>query len=586
MRGLGTFAALAWAAILSAAICGAAGQNRTAASKSQPEYKIQVERNLVLVRVVVRDAQGRMVRDLTKDDFQLFDSGKLQVISQFSTEGQAAPSEVTPPAPAQPSAITLQAPATKAGQTIPQNFVALYFDDLAMGAGDILRTRQAAEQYLASLAPDQIVAVFTSSGEVNQSFTPDRPPLRAALLRLQPRSRVSTGVPECPDLSDDEAYRIAVEHDQQALAAAAEKVQICGSAGAGVRATGRFQVRGGDHNVDRALDAAWRRWGRMEQQAIDTLRGLEQVVAFAANLPGRRTVLFISPGFISRTQSQRMNEIIDRALRGGVVVSAIDSRGLVANFPGGDLSQGGRGTASVQTTIREMISEEDAGRQNTDVLWAMASGTGGVFFENNNDLAAGFRQADGLDRFYYLLSFSPSDLRANGKFHKLEVKVAGGAAGSDYRIQARRGYYAPRPSREASAEPCRELQDLVMSRVELAGFPMRVETATVPVTEEKSQLHVEPLVDARALQFQERDGLYVDDVVFATAVFDARGNYVDGIQRTLHLRLTDTNLRELIEKGLTGEVSFLLPSGTYLLRQVLCEEGGRASTQNLTIKVP
>src|SRR5689334_12310976 len=42
--------------------------------------------NLVLVPVVVRDRQGHVVGNLTKDDFQLFDRGKPQTISSFSVE--------------------------------------------------------------------------------------------------------------------------------------------------------------------------------------------------------------------------------------------------------------------------------------------------------------------------------------------------------------------------------------------------------------------------------------------------------------------------------------------------------------------
>src|ERR1700687_5240861 len=65
-----------------------------------PTFRVRV--NLVLVRVVVRDSSGKVVSSLKKEDFQLSDNRKPQVISTFSTETpeshKVAPT-TPPPAP-------------------------------------------------------------------------------------------------------------------------------------------------------------------------------------------------------------------------------------------------------------------------------------------------------------------------------------------------------------------------------------------------------------------------------------------------------------------------------------------------------
>src|ERR1700674_5909448 len=63
----------------------AAGSNEEVSSRDTPTtFKVRV--NLVLVRVVVRDRQGKIVPNLKKEDFQLFDSRKLQTITAFNVE--------------------------------------------------------------------------------------------------------------------------------------------------------------------------------------------------------------------------------------------------------------------------------------------------------------------------------------------------------------------------------------------------------------------------------------------------------------------------------------------------------------------
>jgi len=105
----------------------AATDNAEVSSRdTAPTFRVRV--NLVLVRVVVRDQQGKVVPNLHKEDFQLSDNRKPQIISTFSMETPesrvvATTTSADPNVPADPEAAKAIAAA------LPQRFVSVVFDD-------------------------------------------------------------------------------------------------------------------------------------------------------------------------------------------------------------------------------------------------------------------------------------------------------------------------------------------------------------------------------------------------------------------------------------------------------------------------
>ncbi len=195
------------AAVAFSAFCISA-QTWAQTAADQPPLKLRIESNLVVVRVVARDAQGHSVENLRKEDFRLFDNGKEQAITQFGVEVQPASSN---PPPTSPSAAGVPPPAA------PEHFVAFYFDDLDMPFDDVVRARDAADRYLASsLRPSDRAAIFTSSGSISVDFTSDLERLRDSLSKLRPSSRL--GDNDCPKISDYQADRIVNHNDPDAIA--------------------------------------------------------------------------------------------------------------------------------------------------------------------------------------------------------------------------------------------------------------------------------------------------------------------------------------------------------------------------------
>ncbi len=443
------------------------GEQEIATQDVQAPFKVQVQRNMVLVRVIVRDSNGRPVPRLRKEDFRLFDNGKPQEIDQFALESSSRTSDVSRPAPGKERDEEAASEAGAANATA-RNFQALYFDDTQIQFEDFARTRDAADRYLATtLTAADRVGIFTSSGQGNLDFTDDRSKLHDALFKLRPRPMLLPDTNSCPDIGDYQAYLIVQQRDPSATDIATQEFIQCNCQGG----NSTTQQACTSQAASMAEGEATRVLNLWETQSEAVLRGLEQVIRRTALLPGQRSVIFLSPGFLFYNLEFQIAEIADRALRSGVVVNALDPRGLYVTVPGGDISHQPILSPTRPDLMgrKELIIEEGIS-QAEEVLSDFAADTGGQFFHNSNDLDKGFRQVGTLSDVYYVLAFSPRNLKFDGRFHKLKVSLANPVG---YTIQARRGYFAPKASEDVATKARDEIEQAVYSQDEMKELPVR-----------------------------------------------------------------------------------------------------------------
>jgi VWFA-related protein len=553
--------------------------------ETAPGFSVKAQRNEVLVRVVVRDASGKAISNLTKDDFRLYDNGKPQAVSAFLTEGGSA-AAVGGAAVVGGAATKAQAPVSELGPPSPiaQRYVAFYFDDLVISFEDMARTRDAAERYLeSSLRPTDRVGIFTSSGGGSLDFTDDRAKLHEALFRLKPRLTLRPES-DCPPLSPYEAYLIVELHDQQEIEIAGLKVIQCAC--------------GGDPSTcpDPRRQAEWRAdsvWRDNETQSRQSLRVLTDLVRRLGSVPGQRSIVWVSPGFLALTLHQYLAELTERALRNRVVINALDARGLYAMVPGGDASEGttiplspipGLLQSGPEFAARLVSIQSTGQSMNDDVMAEIAHDTGGVFFHNNNDYDAGFRKAGALPEFAYLLGFSPRDLKLDGKYHKLKVELV---AGRGYSVQARNGYYAPSAAPNAPQRVQEEIEQAVFSQDEFRELPLDISTQFFKVNDQTARLSVLARLDVRSLHFRKEEGRNVDNLTMIVAVFDRDGNLVDAKKKVIETHFRDATLEKLTRSGLGTKTGFEVRPGTYQVRVVLREsDSAQLSAQSRAVEIP
>ncbi|MGC2730389.1 MAG: VWA domain-containing protein, partial [Candidatus Sulfotelmatobacter sp.] len=479
------------------------------ASRDEPAtFKVNVK--LVVVRAVVRDSQGHAIGNLRQDDFQVFDKGKPQVITQFELE---QPGSLAAKARQESIENSGEIPSADASSNtgkvpaVPERFVAFLFDDVHLEFGDLARVREVAERHFATLRPTDRAAIFSTSGQTTLEFTDDRAQLHATLRRLQPRPIARGFGHDCPDISYYQADLILNKNDPQALGVAVQDTQTCSPGMLPNAAAGMVQS-----SASRALSAG-------DHESRISLGLLSDVVRTISRMPGQRSVVLVSPGFITPQLEYDYTQIIDSALRSQVVINTLDARGLYVPSSSADAS------ISTPPPAGKALIEIAAASAQDDLLAVLADGTGGVFFHNNNDLDEGFRRVADTPQYSYVLAFVPQNLKLDGSFHSLKVTLRNP---QKLTLQARRGYYAPKNFTSPDEQAKQEIVDAMYSQEELHNLPVNLHTQFFKASDQDATLVVLAHVDVKRLRFRKVEGRNNNVLTCVSALFNRNGNFVEG----------------------------------------------------------
>jgi VWFA-related protein len=497
---------------------------------------LRTEVRLVEVPVVVRDGLLHAVGGLTRDDFEVLDDGKKQAIASFSEEHFTPPGDAHAPGAARPN-----------GQPRPR-FLALCFDDLHLLPGQLNPVKEAGKQFVrSSLAPgDRAVVVRTSRSE-NVSFTNDVATLVGQIDKIAPPFMdVSDDKQKCPHIEPIEAYQIAnsLDSGDQVLHAKMAECIPC------------FNRPCTDREVIARADMLW---ARVRQNTGSALGEIDGLVDGMARLPGQRIVVLTSGGFLTGTLEADVDRLMEKARRAEVVINGLDARGLRVNASGGVLYDG---------------------------MGVLASGTGGTFFHDNNNMELGFRELGMLPETSYVLGFAPSDgsdgkfHNLDGKFHNLKVRLA---EKKGYLVEARLGYTATAAKADATNSAVSKLDRAAMASDTVTELPASFaweQWAGPPAI--TLIIHL----DFNLLRFKPNGDRRSQKLAIVAVLSDSHGIFVTGKRSVLELNLKDATFQELAKGGFTTALTIKAPPGSYTVRAV-AEDAmeGKLASASSTVEV-
>jgi VWFA-related protein len=527
------------------------------------------EVSLVLLPVFVVGRDGRAVRGLGIEDFEILEDGKPVPTASFRYVDTTS---------AEDQGEIRQASAAR------RRFL-LLFDKSFTDVAGLSRAQRAAARFVRhELAESDLAAVATfdvnSGVRLVANFTEDRALLAHAVDTL--------GVPGLARISDP-----------LGLAANLSSTDIATPRGAQSREGETPQAL-----LDSILLALARRVRSAEDrlyrdQIFTMITSFEELASALRSVDGRKQVLYFSAGFDSRLLvgeqgsdqrntaqaivegrlwevdgtarygdnrlRERLHEMTRRLARSDTLLHAIDVTGL------------GSDQSLTQTNVTENPIRDNPGRE---ALSFLASETGGRLFRNANDLEPALAEMLEMTSRYYVLGFQPAQPKGPGSFHRIKVKVKRKAA----RLSHRAGYYEKQP---ASVRMVLQRQFEAAQLVMAGSGPNDLAFSSLclpfPEPDERQALGLVVQVPRTSLSWTPSEPMALEVYGYAVA---EDGTVQDHVGRLVRLDTSETDPGGRTD-GISLYGTLRVPPGRYTLRLLVRETNtGASGVQFIDLTVP
>jgi VWFA-related protein len=547
---------------------------------------LQAGTKIVVLDVVVQDKDGKPVHGLKAANFQLIDGKVPQQIRNFE-EHTPPPLNVRAPqlGPMPPGVFTDYTPVPP-GTTLN----VLLLDALNTPMMYQTWVRDQLKKYVKDAPPGQRIAIFGLTDELLllQGFTSD-PEVLKSIVDRKLNARASPLLTNPTGTAPDENFSAVL---------------------AGTPAAGNLAM------FEEELGAV-----QLENRIQATLDAFNALARYLSAFPGRKNLLWFSGSFPTGVfpgptdphllnSVDNANDVAETAAAltaAQVAIYPIDARGLMtdptlnpANHNQHLTAPNARGISNDINAFSTSQLEEHATMED------LAGSTGGKAFYNTNGIVQAVQEAITSGSNYYTLSYSPADVKWNGAFRPVHVKLVD--APGDLKLTYRPGYYAtaPRQPRMVDAEALKAGTDTaagshgdrLYSRTALTrGAPMpqdvlfkvrvlpasrELETKLAPLNmlapdhPAAGPFHRYDLdfaLEPTELTFtQEANGAHTGQVKFTVYVYDRDGHLLVTAHRGFNLNLKPGFYEKFIKAKVENHMEISVPDHTEAYLRIAVED--------------
>ena len=538
-----------------------------------PTFPAQVEQ--VIVDTVVTDKKGGVIRDLAREDFTITEDGVPQAIASFEAVVLPEHPSTTPPPP--PKVTVNTTPEERRGRT----FVIL-FDDMNITPFRANQAKAAVASFLENGTREgDRVTLVSSAGGVWWSARMESG--RAKLLDMVKRFDGRL-IPDMSNerMSDWEAMRIHVYRDPQVVERVLRRYETYGVTQAMQQqqdTTGRAGTVEDPYVSGRASEVYYMALTRLRT----TLDALERALNGLSAAKGRKSVILVSEGFIHDVNQDEFKRVNQASRRANAAVYFLNARGL-EGMP-----------VAMTAQFGPALPDQDVGFAFAETIDAVAgsdlvaSDSGGFTIRNTNDLGKGIQRIADETQAYYLLGYVPQNATRDGKFRKIQVKLANGKG---LQVRARKGYYAPGEAGKSALQPKKGVDPVIQAALDSPwaddAIPLRM---THYVGDErtlgKAAVLVATEVDVRGLQLEEKEGRVFADVQFLLVVAHRESGEFFRYDQAVNMKLLPSTRERLMRLWFPIVRDFELKSGDYQAKIVVRDtRSGRVGTVIHEFEVP